>query len=34
MGRDRGPWTLVVGVLLVAVAAIARGALRRLRERA
>jgi hypothetical protein len=34
MRRDWGPWTLVGGVLLVAVAAIARGALRRLRNRA
>ncbi len=33
MDRNTGPWALVVGVLLVALAAIARGALRRLRGR-
>ncbi len=33
MSRDRGPWALVLGVFLVAAAAIARGALKRLRGR-
>jgi hypothetical protein len=32
MARDWGPWTLVVGVFVVALVAIARGALRRLRH--
>jgi len=34
MRRDWGPWTPVGDVLLIAVAAIARGALRGLRNRA
>ncbi len=34
MRRDWGPWALVVGVFFVAIAAIAKGALRRLRKRA
>jgi hypothetical protein len=33
MNRNWGPWALVVGVGLVAFAAISRGVLRRLRRR-